>query len=72
MEIRKTDILEVGMSSEQWKSGGDCKLCRRKKYCGKVCKQHREAIRRMVRDVILEHTGGGILGEMLAKSMNRI
>lgn len=57
------------MNSEQWINGGDCNLCRRKKYCSKVCKQHREATRRMVRDVIIEQTGGGIIGRMLERSM---
>lgn len=27
-------------SNEQWKSGGDCKLCRRQSYCKGDCKSH--------------------------------
>ena len=29
--------------SEQWLSGGDCKLCRSSKYCSKACKANKEA-----------------------------
>lgn len=28
------------MSAEQWLENGDCKQCRRAKYCSKVCKAH--------------------------------
>lgn len=24
--------------NEQWLRGGDCSICRREKYCGKLCK----------------------------------
>lgn len=24
--------------NEQWLKGGDCSICRREKYCGKLCK----------------------------------
>jgi radical SAM protein with 4Fe4S-binding SPASM domain len=34
--------------SEQWKLEGDCKECRRKNYCGKDCKAHREATYSMI------------------------
>ena len=42
------------MSAEQWLENGDCKQCRRQKYCSKSCKRHVEATRRMIRNVILE------------------
>ena len=29
--------------SEQWLSNGNCNICRRKKYCGKPCKQAKKA-----------------------------
>lgn len=28
------------INREQWKRGGDCRLCRRQPYCKKVCKAH--------------------------------
>lgn len=30
------------MASEQWKSGGQCSICRRKSYCKKKCKANKE------------------------------
>lgn len=27
-------------NNEQWKSGGDCKLCRKQSYCKGDCKAH--------------------------------
>ena len=26
--------------SEQWKSGGDCEVCRRRDYCRKTCSEY--------------------------------
>lgn len=28
----------INENSDQWKHGGDCDKCRRKKYCGTPCK----------------------------------
>lgn len=36
-------------NSDQWKHGGDCDKCRRKKYCGTPCRasgERREALLR--------------------------
>lgn len=30
--------------NDQWKSGGICQMCRRRKYCKKRCTAHREFI----------------------------
>lgn len=32
---------DIPDESEQWKNGGDCNKCRRKKYCTKPCKLNR-------------------------------
>ena len=37
------------MSNEQWKSGGDCSKCRRKKYCKKECSEHKRLVNRVIR-----------------------
>lgn len=37
----KIPVLDLKMhteSEDQWKHGGDCNKCRRKKYCGTPCK----------------------------------
>lgn len=38
--------------SEQWKLEGNCKECRRKNYCSKDCKAHREATYSMMRGMV--------------------
>lgn len=45
-------------NSEQWLSGGDCKLCRRSKYCSKVCKANKEATQRNIYSAVNKATGG--------------
>lgn len=52
--------------SEQWLSGGDCKLCRRSKYCSKVCKANKEATQRDIYSAVNKATGG-IFAHMLEK-----
>ena len=32
--------------SEQWKSGGQCSICRRKCFCNKQCKANKEKFNR--------------------------
>ena len=36
------------MSNEQWKSDGDCTMCRRQKYCKKPCSASKKRIDRIV------------------------
>lgn len=30
------------LNRDQWRQGGDCRLCRRQPYCKKVCKAHKQ------------------------------
>lgn len=30
--------------NEQWKASGDCEKCRKKSYCSKPCKVHKERV----------------------------
>lgn len=34
--------------SDQWKMGGDCSICRKRKYCTKDCTQHKAWVRRAI------------------------
>lgn len=51
-------------NNEQWISGGNCNLCRRKNYCSKPCtlaKRKRKAmIRGLVADAMNQATGGAM------------
>jgi hypothetical protein len=37
---------------EQWKSDGNCKICRRKEYCGKMCKAGKRAMEVTIGEVL--------------------
>ena len=41
------------MSTEQWKSGGDCGKCRRKEYCGAKCRESRKREKLLEREAFL-------------------
>ena len=41
------DALEPNDGHDQWKSGGDCNLCRKKKYCGTQCRPNK-VMKRMI------------------------
>lgn len=44
-----TDGVDV---SEQWLLDGDCRICRRKRYCTKGCKKNRLAKERLINAMI--------------------
>lgn len=44
-------------SNEQWKVGGDCRKCRRRNYCKKVCRANRDYERRTMQAIIRNRTG---------------
>ena len=51
-------------NNEQWKSGGNCNLCRRKNYCSKPCalakRQQKAMLRGLVADTMNRMTGGAM------------
>lgn len=55
---------------EQWKLGGHCNECRRKRYCGTECKQHKESLRRELYRVIAKKMDEGTHG-VFSQIMNR-
>lgn len=38
--------------SDQWKTAGNCKFCRRKSYCGKQCTKNKERLNAMVANTL--------------------
>ena len=40
--------------NEQWKLEGDCKKCKRQRYCTKGCKANRVASERFVNRIVAE------------------
>lgn len=50
--------VEPDADNEQWKSDGNCELCRRRKYCGRDCKAAKERAER-------------ILGEAFSRTLKR-
>ena len=47
-------MCEVIFMDEQWKSGGDCDICRRKNYCKNACKANKERTSSLVANAVLE------------------
>ena len=43
--------------SDQWKGGGDCRKCRRLKYCKTECKAHKRYRETVIGQMIRERTG---------------
>ena len=51
------------MSNEQWKNGGDCKECRRRRYCSKECTQHKKYRHRRMKEALYRNPNFAVLGE---------
>lgn len=45
-------------SNEQWRTGGDCTLCRRQNYCTKQCKQNKQKIEREIKSLLWKRIKG--------------
>lgn len=59
------------MSNEQWLEDGDCRKCRRAKYCHTPCERNKQMLQRSIRNAILTQTGLGQAFDMLNKSLNK-
>ena len=44
-------------NSEQWKGEGDCRKCRREKYCKTACRAHERYRQTIIGRVIRDQTG---------------
>ena len=40
--------------NDQWLQGGDCRICRRQKYCAKPCKMSKTRRERITQELITE------------------
>ena len=47
--------------ADQWKLGGDCVLCRRKKYCRKQCSARKKAFERALYSCVNSRLGGDFM-----------
>lgn len=45
---------EIDKSPEQWKTNGDCRFCRRYKYCAKPCKVHNRVMMDGLKRIMIE------------------
>lgn len=48
------------IDNQQWKSGGDCSICRRKEYCTKGCKAYGRRNQRMIAEAFAKTEVGKI------------
>jgi len=44
--------VEKVNEADQWKRGGDCEKCRRKKYCSKACTMHKKRVDAIVMEAV--------------------
>jgi hypothetical protein len=54
----------VTQTSDQWKQGGDCSICRRKEYCRKACRQHHLWYQRAIAQIMAKSKAGRMLSAM--------
>ena len=52
------------MEADQWKQGGDCSICRRKKYCRKACTKHKQWMAAAIRQVFAQTKAGKAMAAM--------
>lgn len=58
-------------NNEQWKSDGDCSICRRKEYCRKSCSASEARMKRVIK-VAINATSMGIAGTFIKSVANGI
>ena len=63
---KRKDVMTKSIDNERWLSDGNCKLCRRSKYCSKACKANKEATQRDIYSAVNKAIGG-IFAHMLEK-----
>lgn len=51
----------IDSDSDQWLLNGKCSICRRRKYCGKECTASKRAKDAMIKQMIMESTGIGVI-----------
>ena len=57
--------------SEQWKSGGDCRVCRKHDYCRKPCSRNKRLMNTIVMEAFRKTKAGRIMAaarEEMAKA----
>lgn len=57
--------------NERWLTDGDCKKCRRNKYCSKACRASQDRLNREVHRAMNKATGG-MLDYMLNRMSARV
>ena len=58
------------MDGDQWKSGGDCRVCRKQKYCHKPCSANKRLMDVVIHEAIRK-TKAGQLMEAAKAEMRR-
>lgn len=53
--------------NDQWLQGGDCNICRRRKYCSKPCKLSKNRKDRIVKELFAEAIAKRLFGKEGAK-----
>lgn len=49
--------------NDQWLQGGDCRICRRQKYCSKPCRTSKMRRERITQELITEAIAKRLVGK---------
>lgn len=71
-----TEALQMGYTDgdqligehDQWLSGGDCKECRRVKYCTKLCTAHKKNLQRLLIEGLKKNKGREVIDEVVKEA----
>lgn len=60
----------MSSDNDRWLTDGNCKMCRRNKYCSKLCSASKRRLQRNVHNAVNKATGGmlDIMSERLART----
>jgi len=62
--------MSIPNNSEQWLLYGECRECRKNKYCSKLCSKAEQRRTKEIADYISEKTGMGKIMDILAEKLN--
>jgi len=48
-------------NTEQWKTGGDCRVCRKQNYCQKPCSRNKRLMNVIIHEAIRKSKAGQLM-----------
>lgn len=51
----------MDQKADQWKSGGDCRVCRKERYCRKPCSANKRLMNTIIHEAIRKTRAGQLM-----------